>query len=49
MSRSVGRPKIEEKQRVGVQVSRLEVIKMLVGFSDDTFEKIRKAIVEVLK
>lgn len=44
-----GRKKGEDVDRLSIPKSRTEFIKMLLALSGDTFNKIRKIILEALK
>ncbi len=49
MTRKVGRPKEANKQRITVPKARAEFLEMLANFSNDTYEKVKKFILEALK
>lgn len=48
-SKKVGRPIEEPKQRITVPKARAEFLTMLANFSSDTFNKVKKFILEALK
>jgi len=45
----IGRPKEEPKQRITVLKDRAEFLEMLANFSSNTFDKVKKFILEGLK
>lgn len=45
----VGRPKEQPKQRITVPKARVEFLEILANFSNDTFNKVKKFILESLK
>ena len=49
MKRKVGRPKTEPKTRISIPNSRLEFIRIMINLSKETFFKIKKQLVEILK
>lgn len=49
MTKKIGRPKEEEKQRITVPKARAEFLEMLSSFSSSTFEKVKRVILEALK
>lgn len=44
-----GRPKEGEKHRITVPKARAEFLEMLANFSTNTFDKVKKFILEALK
>ena len=44
-----GRPKEEAKTKITVSKDRQEFLKILANFSDSTFDKVKKAVLEALK
>lgn len=49
IKRKVGRPRKESSQRLNISNSRVEFIRILINLSNDTFNKLKKVILEALK